>query len=70
MGRLISNKNVDMLIKSIELIKGKNPEIKSLIIGDSPEKKKLEELTRKLNLEKNIKFFGFLENHDDVYALM
>jgi len=69
-GRLISHKNIDILIKSIKLIKEKNPEIRSLIIGDGFEKKKLEELTRKLNLEKNIKFLGFLENHDDVYALM
>ena len=33
-------------------------------------KKKVEALTQKLSLEKNIKFLGFLENHDDVYALM
>jgi len=38
-GRLVSYKNVDILIKSIKLIKEKNPEIKSLIIGDGPEKK-------------------------------
>jgi glycosyltransferase involved in cell wall biosynthesis len=69
-GRLISHKNIDILIKSIKLIKEKNPEIKSLIIGDGPEKKNLEALTQKLNLEKNIKFLGFLENNDDVYALM
>lgn len=69
-GRLLFHKNVDILIKSIKLIKEKNPEIKSLIIGDGPEKKRLEALTQKLNLEKNIKFLGFLENHDDVYAIM
>ncbi|MHA1394981.1 MAG: glycosyltransferase, partial [Promethearchaeota archaeon] len=55
---------------SVKLIKEKNPEIKSLIIGDGPEKKRLEVLAQKLNLEKNLKFLGFLENHDDVYALM
>jgi len=69
-GRLLSHKNVDILIKSIKLIKEKNPEIKSLIIGDGPEKKRLEVLAQKLNLEKNIKFLGFLENNDDVYALI
>jgi len=69
-GRLISSKNIDVLIKSIKLLKEKNPEIKSLIIGDGPEKKTLETLTQKLNLEKNIRFLGFLENNDDVYALM
>ena len=69
-GRLISHKNIDILIKSIKLVKEKNPEIKFLIIGDGPEKKKLEALTQELNLEKNIKFLGFLENDGDVYALM
>ena len=69
-GRLMSYKNVDVLIKSIKLIKEKNPEIKSLIIGDGPEKKRFEALTQKLNLGKNIKFLGFLENNDDVYAMM
>jgi len=69
-GRLMSHKSVDILIKSIKLVKEKNPKIKSLIIGDGPEKKRLEVLAQKLNLEKNIKFLGFLENHDDVYALM
>lgn len=69
-GRLLSNKNVDVLIKSIQLIKERKPKIKCLIIGDGPEKKNMEILTQKLNMEKNINFLGFLENHDDVYALM
>jgi len=41
-----------------------------ITIGDGSEKKNLEALTQKLNLEKNINFLYFLENHDDVYALM
>jgi len=69
-GRLISHKNIDIFIKSIKLIKRKKPEIKALIIGDGPEKKVMEELTLKLKMRNNIKFFGFLENHDAVYALM
>jgi len=69
-GRLMSHKNVDIFIKATKLIKEKNPEIKSLIIGDGSEKKKLEVLAQKLNLGKNIKFLGFLENQNDVYALM
>jgi glycosyltransferase involved in cell wall biosynthesis len=69
-GRLLSNKNVDVLIKSIQLIKERKPEIKCLIIGDGPEKKNLEILTQKLNLENNVIFLGFLENHDYVYAMI
>jgi len=69
-GRLLSHKNVDVLIKSIAVLNENCPGIKCLIIGDGSEKKNLEVLTQKLNLEKNIKFLGFLENHDDIYALM
>ncbi len=69
-GRLLSHKNVDVLIKSIAVLNENHPGIKCLIIGDGPEKKRLETLTQKLNLEKNINFLGFLENNDDVYALM
>jgi len=69
-GRLLSNKNVDVLIKSIQLAKERKPEIRCLIVGDGPEKKNMEILAQKLNMEKNIYFLGFLENHDDVYAIM
>jgi glycosyltransferase involved in cell wall biosynthesis len=69
-GRLLSNKNVDVLIKSIQLVKERKPEIKCLIVGDGPEKKNMEILAQKLNMENNINFLGFLGNHDDVYAIM
>jgi len=69
-GRLTSYKNIDILIKAIKLVKEKRPEIKSLIIGDGPEKKKLEKLVIKLDLKENIKFLGFLENQNHMYALI
>lgn len=69
-GRLLSHKNVDILIKSIHLIKEKKQEIKCLIIGEGPEKKNLETMAKKLNLEKNIEFSDFLETYNDVYARM
>lgn len=69
-GRLIKEKKVDVLIKAIRLIKKDNPSIKCLIIGDGPERSKLEKLVDILDLSKNVKFKGFLENHDDVISLM
>lgn len=69
-GRLLQNKNINVVIRSIKLIKREMPRIKCLVIGDGPEKNTLEALTHKLNLEKNINFLGFLENQNDVYALM
>jgi len=69
-GRLLSHKNINILIKSIAVLKNWNPKIKCLIIGDGPEKKNLEKLVRKLDLSKNILFLGFVENHDKVISLM
>jgi glycosyltransferase involved in cell wall biosynthesis len=69
-GRLLSNKNIDVLIRSVKSVKEEISGIRCLIIGEGPEKRKLEELVQKLNLGGNIIFLGFLKNHDDVYALM
>jgi len=69
-GRLIKDKNVDILIKAISLIKREISDIKCIIIGDGPEKEKLMKLAKELRVENNVKFVGFLENHDDVIAYM
>ena len=69
-GRLIKEKNVDILINSISRIKEKFPDIRCLIIGDGPERKKLEELTVGLQLTENVIFKGFMENYDDLIGYM
>ncbi|MGZ7118328.1 MAG: glycosyltransferase, partial [Methanobacterium sp.] len=45
-------------------------DINCLIIGDGPERSKLEELAHELNLQDNIKFKGFLENDKDLISYM
>ena len=69
-GRLIKHKNVDVLIRAIDIVKKKMPDIKCGIIGDGPEMENLKKLTRNVNLEKNIEFLGFLEEAKDVIAYM
>ena len=71
-GRLLKNKNVDLLIKSIgRTIKdSKNKNIKCIIIGDGPERENLKKLVKQLNLEKNIIFKGFIEKSEDVLSLI
>lgn len=57
-GRLIKIKGVNYLIKAIKnVIKNENNLIVK-IIGEGPEKKKLEALSKKLKLEKNVLFLG------------
>lgn len=69
-GRLLNHKNVDVLIRSIRLVREKYLRVKCLIIGDGPEKKKLEQLSEKLGLKKNMHFLGFLGDQRSVYSLI
>ena len=68
-GRLLSHKNIDLLIKSINSLKKTHPNIKTLIIGNGPEKPKLQELIKELKLNNNVKIIDFLDSHDDLYGL-
>ncbi len=69
-GRLLSHKNVDILIKAISILKETNSNIKCVIVGDGPEKDNLQGVTKELKLEKNIIFKGFIEKQEDVLALI
>jgi glycosyltransferase involved in cell wall biosynthesis len=69
-GRLISHKNVDVLLKAISAVKEEIPDVKCGIIGDGPEMNKLKVLSRELELNDNVKFFGFIESDEEVYARM
>ena len=69
-GRLIKHKNVDILLRAIDIVKKKMPNIKCGIIGDGPEKENLTKLTKNQNLERNIEFLGFLEEDKEVISYM
>lgn len=69
-GRLIKNKNVDVLVKAITISRKKIPEIKCVIIGDGPERENLEKLVKSLKVKDNVKFTGFIENHDEIISHM
>jgi len=68
-GRLIKEKNVDTLINTIKLTREKIPDIKCFIIGDGPERAKLEKLAQELNIQNNIIFKGFM-HYDDLISYM
>lgn len=64
-GRLIKDKNVDILLEALALL-----DVTCIIIGDGPEKKRLESLAKKLNLEKRIRFIDFLPKDEEIYSYM
>lgn len=55
-GRLIRHKNVHMLLQLVKLAN-----INALIIGEGPERKSLEELSRELKIDHQVVFSNFLE---------
>ena len=68
-GRLIKEKNVDMLLEAVNRLRQTIPDIKCYIIGDGPEKERLIRLAGEHRLLDNVKFFGFME-YDEIIACM
>lgn len=62
-GRVSYEKNIDILIKAVAIIKKKIPAITITIIGDGPDRKRLQDLTKQLKLENNIVFKGWIPNN-------
>lgn len=60
-GRLIREKNVNVLLEALDNVRDVIPNIKCHIIGDGPEKVQLYELALKLGLVDNVRFFEFME---------
>ena len=60
-GRLIKEKNVDVLLKAVALLKVDFPDIRCCIVGDGPEKTALLELAQKTEVCGNVEFAGFQE---------
>jgi glycosyltransferase involved in cell wall biosynthesis len=69
-GRLLPNKNVDMLVRAAGIMKREKANLKVLIIGEGPEKESLKTLVHTLGLSDNVTFVGFLDDNSKVYGMM
>jgi glycosyltransferase involved in cell wall biosynthesis len=69
-GRLLPNKNVELLVRAVKLVKRTKPDLRCLIVGNGPERERLEQLVAELKLENNVTFYNFLEDHNELYGLM
>lgn len=58
LGRLAKIKNVDILIRSLKLVREFFPKLRAAIIGDGEQYRNLIDLTNRLRLSKNIDFLG------------
>jgi L-malate glycosyltransferase len=69
-GRLIKEKNPDLLVEAVAVILPEYPDLRVQLIGQGPEEKKIQDMIRQKNLENVILLHGFYENHDDLMAAL
>jgi len=59
-GRLVFYKNVEVLIRAVNIARKTEPQIKLIIAGGGPYESAIKDLINELNLELNIKLTGFV----------
>jgi glycosyltransferase involved in cell wall biosynthesis len=69
-GRLVAHKNVDMLVRAIAVVKRTQPKVRCTIVGDGPERERIEALVERLGLTDNVIMAGRVESSDEVIGLM
>jgi glycosyltransferase involved in cell wall biosynthesis len=67
-GRLIKEKNADLLVNAVAWALPEYPELRVLIIGEGPEEKKIRIVIKQKNLENIVQIHSFYDSHDDLIA--
>mgnify|MGYP000044055294 FL=1 len=67
-GRLHTLKGINVLIKAMSIVSREMPELKAVIIGPG-DQRPFRELVRKLGIEKNAVFLGFVDENTKIGAL-
>ncbi len=68
-GRLVREKGIPTLLEAVKLLKLENLNFELRIIGDGPERERLEEIIQKENLQSHVFITGFLTGESLVAAL-
>ena len=68
-GRLIEHKNIDLLLDAFDAV-ATDHDVTLGIIGDGPERERLEQKHQSLTHPDRIDFLGFFENYEDVLGQM
>ncbi len=69
-GRLIKEKNVDILLEAVGIVKEALPDVKCHIIGEGPERERLVRLAAERGPLGNVRFFGFMEYGELIARIM
>jgi glycosyltransferase involved in cell wall biosynthesis len=69
-GRLSPEKDIPSFLQAASLLLREHSNLNFLIVGDGPERKKLEDMTLSLGLKDKVKFTGFVDEMDNIYHLL
>ena len=69
-GRLLAHKNIDVLLKAVQILTKTHKDITVFIIGEGPERTRLEILAKELGIENRVTFKNFMEDYQELYATM
>ena len=64
LGRISDDKHVEIIVKIVEELKSKIPNIKAAIGGNGPQKEKVIDLVKQLKLDNNISICGFIPDEE------
>jgi glycosyltransferase involved in cell wall biosynthesis len=68
--RLTIDKNIDLFVDIVDLVKGANPSVSAAIIGDGFLKVELEEYVSKKGLTPNIRFYGYVVSVQELNKIL
>ncbi|QUH24134.1 glycosyltransferase family 4 protein [Methanobacterium alkalithermotolerans] len=68
--RLVEYKRVEDLIYALHILNKDYPSLRCNIVGTGPQESHLQKLVEKFDLQKKIKFCGFIEKHEDVLRII
>lgn len=69
-GFLMKKQGVQLVLESLPKIIPKNPNLRFIIIGEGEYKQKLMALTKKMKINKHVRFKGFIKDHKTVERIL
>jgi len=67
-GRVAFEKNIDFLLGMTKVLSDERPDVLMVITGEGPAEASLHKLAKTLNIEKNVKFIGYLNRETELNA--
>jgi glycosyltransferase involved in cell wall biosynthesis len=67
-GRVAFEKNIDFLLEMTKELSGKRPDVLLVVAGEGPAETSLHKLAKTLDIEKNVKFIGYLDRNKELNA--